>query len=115
MTRYCGGDIVGAGMYWNLKSMNVVGMKKDGVLPGGVDKSYYRIPFFLLLFLMVALGGVYVLLLPVVIICTTVYMAGARVFGSLFLQMRKSMSFGWRPSEAYLDGKGKEKKEEKDK
>lgn len=104
---------MGAGMYWNVKGMNVVGVKKEGILPGGVDLSYYRVPFFILLFLMIALGGVYILFLPVLIICTTVYMTAVRVFGSLFLQMKKSMSFGWRPSEAYLDGKGKEKKEEK--
>ena len=57
------------------------------------------------------LGGVYVLFLPVLIICTMIYMVGVRVFGSLFLQMRKSVSFGWRPSEAYLSGKGTAKKE----
>ena len=112
MTRYSGGDSVGAGMYWNLKSMNVVGLKTAGVLPGGEELRYRRLPFFVLFLLMVALGGVYVLFLPVLIICTTIYMVGVRIFGSLLLQMRKSMSFGWRPSEAYLSGKGKEKKEE---
>ena len=112
MARYSGGDSVGAGMYWNLRSMNVVGLRTEGVLPGGEESIYRRIPFFILFLLMIALGGVYVLFLPVVIICTMVYMVGVRVFGSLFLQMRKSMSFGWRPSEAYLSGKGKAKKEE---
>lgn len=113
MTRYSGGDSVGAGMYWNPKSMNVVGLRTKGILPGGEELSYRRLPFFALFLLMVALGGVYVLFLPVVIICTTIYMVGVRVFGSLFLQMRKSMSFGWRPSEAYLSGKGTAKKEGK--
>ena len=112
MTRYSGGDSVGAGMYWNPKSMNVVGLKTEGVLPGGEESSYRRLPAFALFLLMISLGGVYVLILPVLIICTTVYMVGVRVFGSLFLQMRKSMSFGWRPAEAYLAGKGKAKKEE---
>ena len=111
MTRYSGGDSVGAGMYWNPKSMNVVGLRTEGILPGGVELSYRRLPAFVLFLLMIALGGVYVLFLPVLIICTTVYMVGMRVFGSLFLQMRKSMSFGWRPSEAYLSGKGMAKKE----
>ena len=110
MTRYSGGESVGAGMYWNLKSMNVVGLKTAGVLPGGGELTYRRLPFVVLFLLMIALGGVYVLILPVLIICTTVYMVGVRVFGSLFLQMRKSMSFGWRPSEAYLSGKGTAKK-----
>jgi hypothetical protein len=113
MTRYSGGDSVGAGMYWNMKSMNVVGLKTDGVLPGGGELTYRRLPFFVLFLLMTALGGVYVLLLPVLIICTTIYMVGVRVFGSLFLQMRKSVSFGWRPAEAYLSGKGTAKKEGK--
>jgi hypothetical protein len=109
MTRYSGGDSVDAGTYWNLRSMNVVDLKKEGVLPGGHDSIYHRLPFFVLFLLMIGLGGAYVLLMPVLIICTTIYMAGVRVFGSLFLQMRKSVSFGWRPAEAYLAGKGKGK------
>ncbi len=113
MTRYSGGDSVGAGMYWNPKSMNVVGLRAEGILPGGEELTYRRLPFFVLFLLMIALGGVYVLFLPVLIICTTIYMVGVRVFGSLFLQMRKCMSFGWRPSEAYLSGKGTAKKEGK--
>jgi hypothetical protein len=111
MTRYSGGDSVGAGMYWNLKGMNVVGLKTEGLLPGGEELSYRRLPFFVLFLLMVALGGVYVLFLPVLIICTTIYMVGVRVFGNLFLQIRKSVSFGWRPAEAYLSGKRTAKKE----
>ena len=113
MARYSGGDRVGAGMYWNMKSMNVVGLRTDGVLPGGGELTYRRLPFLVLFLLMIALGGVYVLLLPVLIICTTIYMVGVRVFGSLFLQMRKCVSFGWRPAEAYLSGKGTAKKEGK--
>jgi hypothetical protein len=110
MTRHSGGDSVGAGMYWNLKGMNVVGLRTDGVLPGGEELRYRRLPFSVLFLLMIALGGVYVLFLPLLIIGTTIYMVGVRVFGSLFLQMRKSVSFGWRPSEAYLSGRGKAKK-----
>jgi hypothetical protein len=112
MTRYSGGESVGAGMYWNLRSMNVVGLKTAGVLPGGEELRYRRLPFVVLFVLMIALGGLYILFLPVMIICTTIYMVGVRVFGSLLLQMRKSASFGWRPSEAYLSGKGTEKKDE---
>ncbi|RJP20594.1 MAG: hypothetical protein C4529_08985 [Deltaproteobacteria bacterium] len=113
MTRHIGGECVGTGNYWNLKNGRVVEIRKEGVLPGGEDSRYYRLPFFILFFLMIGLGGVYVLLLPVLIIGSTIYMAGVRVFGSLYLQIRRSMDFGWRPSEAYLAGKGKEKKEEK--
>jgi len=114
MTRHSGGECVGAGMYWNPKNMNVVGLKTEGILPGGEELSYRRLPFFVLFLLMIALGGAYILFLPVLIICTTIYMVGVRVFGSLFLQMSKSMSFGWRPAEAYLSGKrtAKAKKEE---
>ncbi|MGE5284421.1 MAG: hypothetical protein ACM3OG_05565 [Actinomycetota bacterium] len=112
MARYSGGESVGAGMYWNLRGMNVVGLKSAGVLPGGEELRYRRLPFAVLFPLMIALGGVYILFLPVMIICTTIYMVGVRVFGSLLHQMRKSASFGWRPSEAYLSGKGIEKKDE---
>jgi hypothetical protein len=107
MTRHSGGDWVDAGMYWNPKSMNVVGLRTEGVLPGGEELCYRRLPFFVLFLLMTALGGAYILFLPVLIICATVYMLGVRVFGSLLLQIRRSLSFGWRPQEAYLSGKGK--------
>ena len=115
MTRYCGGETVGAGTYWNLKSGKVVELKKEGILPGDGDLGYYRVPFFILFCLMIALGGVYVLFLPVLIISTMVYMTSVRVFGSLFLQMRKSVTFGWRPSEAYLAGKARAKRGEEKK
>jgi hypothetical protein len=115
MTRHSGGETVGAGTYWNLKSGKVVELKTEGILPGGGELGYYRVPFFILFFLMIALGGVYVLFLPVLIISTMAYMTAVRVFGSLYLQMRKSMSFGWRPAEAYLAGKGKEKEKDKEK
>jgi len=112
MAKFSGGESVSAGMYWNLKGMNVVGLKTEGILPGGEELIYRRLPFFILFLLMVALGGVYILFLPVLIICTMIYVVGVRVFGSLFLQMRKSASFGWRPAEAYLSGKRTAKKEE---
>lgn len=115
MTRYSGGETVGAGTYWNLRSGKVVELKQGGILPGGGDLGYYRVPFFILFFLMIALGGVYVLFLPVLIISTMAYMTAVRVFGSLYLQMRKSFSFGWRPAEAYLAGKSKKKEKEKEK
>jgi hypothetical protein len=41
-------------------------------------------------------------------------MVGVRVFGNLFLQIRKSVSFGWRPAEAYLSGKRTAKKEKEE-
>lgn len=113
MTRYSGGEKVGAGTYWNPGSGKVVERKTEGILPGGGDLGYYRVPFFILFFLMIVLGGVYVLLLPVLIIGTMAYMTAVRVFGSLYLQMRKCVSFGWRPAEAYLAGKSKEKEKER--
>lgn len=112
MTRYSGGENVGPGNYWNPKSGKVVEQKKEGILPGGGELTYYRVPFSLLFLLIIGSGGLYVLLLPVLIISSMVYMTSVRVFGSLFLQMRKSVTFGWRPSEAYLAGKAKAKKAE---
>lgn len=115
MTRHSGGESVGPGNYWNPKSGKVVELKKEGILPGSGDLNYYRVPFFLLFFLMIGFGGLYVLVLPVLIISSMVYMTAVRVFGSLFLQMRKSVTFGWRPSEAYLAGKARAKKREEKK
>lgn len=105
MTRHCGGERVGMGYYWSLKTGEVVDVKRESVLPGNGALRYYRMPFALLFFLVIAFGGVYIVALPLIIAGTAVYFGSLRIFGGLVSQVRRSVFFGWRPSEAYLSGK----------
>lgn len=107
MKRFQGGQSVARGTYWNLKFGGLVEMKEEGFLPGSYDTRYYRIPFILIPFLALALGGLYVICLPVLMITMAVYLLGMRIFGGVLTQARRSVSFGWRPTEAYLAGKKK--------
>jgi hypothetical protein len=86
----------------------------DGVtLPGDRDSVYYRIPIALLIPLGAFLGGFYVLFLPLVSIVTAVSVLGRRMLGCVLFHGRRSVSFGWRPTEAYLAGKnGRKDREE---
>jgi len=105
MTRFSGGHKVDSGMYWNARDLCVVAMNKEAILPGDRNSVYYRMPFVLLFPVGAILGGIYVFFLPVVSIATAVSMLGQRVFGRVLFHARRSIFFGWRPTEAYLAGK----------
>ncbi|HBX43853.1 MAG TPA: hypothetical protein DEH27_08780 [Deltaproteobacteria bacterium] len=109
MRRYEGGESAVRGTYWNLRYGGLVEMKQEGILPGGPHARYYRIPFVFIPFLALVLGGVYVIFLPVIMITMATYLLGKRMFGGILSQTRRSVSFGWRPTEAYLSGKNKKK------
>jgi hypothetical protein len=55
------------------------------------------------------LGLVYVIALPFIAIATIVTLIGKKAMGGILSLMRNLVSFGWRPSEAYLAGKKKKK------
>ena len=110
MRKISGGHQVGEGTYWNLRSGRLVEMKKEGMLPAEQDAVYCKIPFFLLFLRGIFSGALYIVFLPVTIIVMSFYLLGRRVFGGAFGQVRTSISFGWRPTEAYLAGKNKKEK-----
>lgn len=109
MRTYSGGDSVGKGTYWNLRFGSLVDLKDPGVLPGGGNTVYYRVPFPILFCMVLCLGAVYVVLLPLLLIGMGIYVVGRRVLGGVVYQARKSVMFGWRPTEAYLSGREKRK------
>ncbi len=105
MRRFNGGHKVDSGTYWNVWDLSMVGVNNEAILPGDRNSVYYRIPFVLVLPLGAILGGIYVFFLPVVSIATAVSMLGRRIFGHVLFHARRSVFFGWRPTEAYLAGK----------
>jgi len=109
MRRFTGGQSVANGTYWNLKYGGLAEIRDEGVLPGGCDTKYYRIPFVFIPFLALVLGGFYVIFLPIIMITMATYLLGKRIFGGILSQAGRSIYFGWRPTEAYLSGKNKKK------
>jgi len=110
MQKFTGGQEVGIGTYWESCSGRLVEMKKGGILPGNRETAYSRMPFAALLVYGIVSGGLYIVFLPVTIIGMSLYLLGKRVFGGFASQLRTSVSFGWRPTEAYLAGKNKKEK-----
>mgnify|MGYP001627345352 CR=1 FL=1 len=56
------------------------------------------------------LGLVYVITLPFIAIATIVTLIGKKALSGILSVIRNLVSFGWRPSEAYLSGKKRKKK-----
>jgi hypothetical protein len=110
MQKFTGGQEVGAGTYWESGTGRLVEMKKEGVLPGNLESTYSRLPFAVLFVYGIVSGGLYIVFLPVTIIGLSLYLLGSRIFGGVLSQLRTSVSFGWRPTEAYLAGKNRKDK-----
>jgi hypothetical protein len=56
-------------------------------------------------------GLVYFICLPIISIGTIVTLLGRKVLAGMMNLTRNLVSFGWRPTEAYLEGKRKKKRE----
>lgn len=110
MQKFTGGQEVGMGAYWESRTWRLVEMKRSGTLPGDRESTYSRVPFALLFLYVILSGGLYIVMLPLTIIGTSLYLLGRRIFGGVLDQLRTSVSFGWRPTEAYLAGKNRKEK-----
>ena len=65
MKGISGGRTVPPGFYWNRAEWQVVTVSKgDGVLPGGGEERYFRIPTFTMLLLAPVMGALLVVFLP---------------------------------------------------
>jgi hypothetical protein len=76
MTRWSGGAKVPAGFYWRKSGWEIVTLSgAGGVLPGGRDERYFKIPVLAMLALAPAMGAALVMFLPL----TGFYMAGREI------------------------------------
>jgi hypothetical protein len=73
MTRYLGGTKVESGYYVNTRSLAVVTLAAEGMLPGDDRDRFARVPWPLLLVAAPVLGGLFVLAYPVVGAATLAY------------------------------------------
>ena len=113
MLNYRGGRTVGSGTYWNLARGERVDINEQGVLPGDGSTRYVRMSTLAVLVAGPVFGLLYAVFLPFIGIAMTLILIGRKLSGGLVRAAVKSTSFGWRPIEAYLDGKRREKKDPK--
>jgi hypothetical protein len=112
MLRHNGGDRVGKGTYWNLANGERVDIKDEGTLPGEAKKTYYKMPAAAIIVVAPVLGLLYAAFLPFIGIAMLVKLVAQKIGGGVMETVQGSASFGFRPSESYLSGKKKGKKDE---
>ena len=113
MMSYKTGNRVGKGTYWDLSKGQRIDVEQEAILSGDASSTYYRLPASMMLLAGPIIGLLYVLCLPFIGIATIASLATGKVVNGVLSLVGKSLSFGWRPREAYLSGKKKSKKEQK--
>ena len=113
MLTYKSGHKVGKGTYWDLSTGHRIDVEEECALTGGASATYLRMPAGVMLIVGPVVGLLYVLCLPFIGIATIAALATGKAANSILGLIGKSLSFGWRPKEAYLSGKKKSKKSEK--
>jgi hypothetical protein len=113
MLRHTGGQIVGSGTYWDVMTGVRVDFDQEGTLPGGNGATYLKASSGAILLLGPILGLAYVVLMPIMGIVTALSLMVQKTLGGLFSLGKHIVTFGWRPTEAYLGGKNKKNNAEK--
>ena len=113
MLSYKAGNKVGKGTYWDLSTGQRIDVEQEAILSGEASSTYFRIPTGVMLLAGPVIGLFYVISLPFIGIATLATLAAGKVANGFLSLIGSSLSFGWRPKEAYLSGKKKIKKEKK--
>jgi hypothetical protein len=100
-----GGHTVKAGTYWNMANGSKVQMEQEGVLPGSGTTRYIKAPVAVMLMAAPVIGLVFAVFLPFIGIVMTLSLIGKKLVDGVASAAAGSMSFGWRPIEAYLAGR----------
>jgi hypothetical protein len=100
-----GGQTAKAGTYWNLSNGSRVQMEQEGVLPGSGTTRYIKAPVAVMLMAAPVVGLVFAVFLPFIGIVMTLNLVGKKLVQGVESATAGSMSFGWRPIEAYLAGR----------
>ena len=100
-----GGHTVQAGTYWNLSNGSRVQMEQEGVLPGSGTTRYIKAHVAVMLMAAPIIGLVFAVFLPFIGIVMTLNLVGKKLVQGVESVAASSMSFGWRPIEAYLAGR----------
>jgi hypothetical protein len=109
-----GGQKAAAGTYWNMMNGERVDLEQAGTLPGDAGTMYIKAPSAVMLAAGPVLGLIFAVFLPFIGIAMSVALAGRKLGEGIANVAAGSVSFGWRPIEAYLAGR-KRKKEAREK
>jgi hypothetical protein len=109
MLKYTGGQQVGSGTYWDVMTGLRVDMDQEGMLPGGNGTRYMKASSGAIVLWGPILGLAYIVILPIMGIVTAFSLLLQKTLGGVFNLGQSIISFGWRPSVAYLGGKNKKK------
>jgi len=109
MFKHTGGQKVGSGTYWDIMTGLRVDFDQEGTLPGGSGSKYLKASSGLVLLSGPILGLAYIVFLPIMGIVTALSLVVQKTLGGVFNLGKHLVSFGWRPSEAYLGGKNRKK------
>ena len=104
-----GGQTAAAGTYWNLSNGERVDMTQEGALPGTKDTMYLKAPAVAMLAMGPVIGLVFAIFLPFIGIAMTVGVVARKLAEGVADAAAGSLSFGWRPVEAYLAGRKRKK------
>jgi len=113
-----GGTRVKAGFYWRRSRWEIVPLSgAGGVLPGGPDEIYHRIPILVMLAVAPIMGALFVVFLPFIGFALMLqYLAhsSVRAVRHGAGELAATLGPSWRPGETFLFGRHKktEKKDE---
>ena len=118
MARYQGGERAKAGFYLDVNSWAVTTLSgQGGVLPGGADAQFVRVPTIGLLVFAPLMGAAYAIFLPFIGIALVAQYATKKVAAGardVTESLMGTMSPAWRPGEAHFTGTPDEKDKAKD-
>ena len=114
MLMHRGGYKAAKGTYWNIMDGQRVDLAVEGLLPGDRDARYIKMKSALVLAVGPFVGLLYAAFLPFIGIAMAFSLIGKKLVTGVVHVAAKSTSFGWRPIEAYLDGKQRGKKASKE-
>ena len=100
-----GGHTVAAGTYWNMADGSRVDMEQEGVLPGNRNEMYLKAPVAAAIAAGPVIGLIFAVFLPFIGIAMTLGLIGRKLGEGVASAAAGSVSFGWRPIEAYLAGR----------
>ena len=110
-----GGTKVNYGFYWSAKAWEMAMIPAEGgLLPGGSDRHYTRIPTFLFLLMAPLMGACYVVFLPFAgfaLVAGHALRAVKTLATDAFMQIAVAVSPQWAPGEAYLANRKRAKAE----
>lgn len=109
MLMHKGGHTVTQGTYWNITNGERIDAGSEESLPGNGQTRYIKMSGAMILLAGPALGLIFALFLPFIGIAMTLGLIGKKLITGVAHVAVKSTTFGWRPIEAYLNGKQRRK------